>query len=71
MLALGRVDDLVLSRPEELDALPGQGAPLRADLLRIADRLAARVRTEKSDPKNTVRSISSSWAMRRRSGAWY
>ncbi len=50
LLALGRVDDLVLSRPEEIDALPGQGAPLRADLLRIADRLAVKARLEKSDP---------------------
>ena len=50
LLALGRVDDLVLTRPEEIDALPGQGAPLRADLLRIAARLDSKVRTEKNVP---------------------
>jgi tetratricopeptide (TPR) repeat protein len=57
LLALGRVDDLVLTRPEDIDALPGQGAPLRADLLRVADKLSSKERKDRSDPSSLYRAL--------------
>jgi len=38
-VALGRVGECSLDRPDDVEALPINGAPLRADLTRLVDRL--------------------------------
>jgi eukaryotic-like serine/threonine-protein kinase len=51
LLALERVDDVPIGRPEDLFALPLNGPPLRNDLLRLAERSerAAAVAESKGD----------------------